>query len=100
MKQMEKGLETHFAANQSDAPSLDPEDGDAAARPAQLVSSGNTFAKVNSVEPNSPAQRAGLRPGDRIEKFGDANWLNHDKLSKVAQIVSQNEAVSDNTSRG
>lgn len=49
------------------------------------------FAKVNSVVPSSPAATADLRPGDKIIKFGHVNWMNHEKLSKVAQVVQQNE---------
>ncbi|KAK0249469.1 putative 26S proteasome regulatory subunit [Friedmanniomyces endolithicus] len=49
------------------------------------------FAKVNSVVPNSPAEEAGLRAGDKITRFGGANWTNHERLSKVAQVVQQNE---------
>lgn len=93
MKRIEKGLEKHFSTSAANAPSIEPQSGQPAAPPAELVSSGSTFAKVNSVEPQSPAQQAGLRPGDKIERFGDADWLNNEKLSKVAQIVSQNEGV-------
>ncbi|KAK1079522.1 putative 26S proteasome regulatory subunit [Friedmanniomyces endolithicus] len=49
------------------------------------------FAKVNTVVPNSPAEEAGLRAGDKITRFGGANWTNHERLSKVAQVVQQNE---------
>jgi len=49
------------------------------------------FAKVNSVVPSSPADAAGLKPGDKITKFGHVNWMNHEKLAKVAQVVQQNE---------
>jgi len=49
------------------------------------------FAKVNTVVPSSPADEAGLRAGDKITKFGHVNWMNHEKLSKVAQVVQQNE---------
>ncbi len=52
------------------------------------------FAKVNSVVPGSPADDAGLKAGDRIRKFGVANWINHEKLSKVAEEVQRNEGVS------
>lgn len=52
------------------------------------------FAKVNSVVPGSPAEAAGLQAGDRILRFGTANWMNHDKLAKVAEVVAQNEGVS------
>lgn len=49
------------------------------------------FAKVNSVVAASPAATAGLKPGDKITKFGNVDWMNHDKLSKVAQTVQQSE---------
>ncbi|KAJ9646439.1 putative 26S proteasome regulatory subunit [Coniosporium tulheliwenetii] len=49
------------------------------------------FAKVNSVVPDSPADTAGLKAGDSILRFGTATWMNHEKLSKVAEVVSQNE---------
>jgi len=42
----------------------------------------------------SPAEDAGLRVGDRVRRFGDVNWINHDKLSKVAETVQRNEGVS------
>ena len=35
-----------------------------------------------------------MRTGDRIQKFGEADWLNNDKLRKVAEIVAQNEGVN------
>ena len=52
------------------------------------------FAKVNSVVAGSPADDAGLRAGDEIFRFGDVDWLNHEKLSKVATTVQANEGVS------
>lgn len=52
------------------------------------------FAKVNSVVAGSPADSAGLKVGDSITKFGWLDWTNHDKLSRVAEAVSQNEGVS------
>lgn len=52
------------------------------------------FAKVNSVVPGSPADEAGLKAGDWIRKFGDVNWLNHEKLNKVAETVQRNQGVS------
>ena len=51
------------------------------------------FAKVNSVTPNSPAETAGMKPGDKVTRFGTANFANHERLSKVAQVVQQNENV-------
>lgn len=52
------------------------------------------FAKVNSVVASSPAATAGLKPGDKITRFGDVDWMNHDKLSKVAQTVQQSEGLA------
>ena len=49
------------------------------------------FAKVNSVVSNSPAEDAGLKPGDEVRRFGTANWTNHERLSQVAQIVQRSE---------
>lgn len=51
------------------------------------------FAKVNSVAPESPAEDAGLKPGDEIRSFGYVNRLNHDGLKKVAECVQGNEGV-------
>lgn len=51
------------------------------------------FAKVNSVTPNSPAERAGLQQGDLIRNFGHVKLANHEGLSKVAECVQANEGV-------
>lgn len=52
------------------------------------------FGKVNSVVPGSPADQAGMRAGDKVLKFGSVNWTNHERLTKVAEVVQQNENVS------
>ncbi|KAK1147574.1 putative 26S proteasome regulatory subunit [Aspergillus melleus] len=52
---------------------------------------GPAFARVNSVVPASPADQAGLKAGDAIRSFGTVNWINHERLTKVAEIVQQNE---------
>jgi 26S proteasome non-ATPase regulatory subunit 9 len=52
------------------------------------------FAIVDEVTPGSPAALSGLQVGDEVARFGAANRLNHDRLKKVAEVVSQNEGVS------
>ena len=97
MSRIEAGLHAHHAATAAQASS--------AALPAaglQPAGSDNSttetlgvpFAKVNSVVFGSPADEAGLRVGDCIRQFGGVNWMNHEKLSRVAETVQRNEGVS------
>lgn len=48
------------------------------------------FAKINSVEHSSPAHEAGLKAEDLIRSFGGANWMNHERLRKVGEVVQRN----------
>jgi hypothetical protein len=101
MSLIEKGLHAHHArmAEQAQSnpqaannapPGLEP-------APAPLEA---PFAKVNSVVSGSPAEEAGLRVGDTITKFGWVNWTNHERLSRVAEAVAQNEGVSADEALG
>ncbi|EAT78468.2 hypothetical protein SNOG_14231 [Parastagonospora nodorum SN15] len=94
MSRIEKGLHEHHARLAEQAQS-DPEGAARAqasfeATPAALEA---PFAKVNSVVADSPAELAGLRVGDTITKFGWVDWTNHERLSRVAEAVSQNEGL-------
>jgi 26S proteasome regulatory subunit N4 len=100
MKKVEVAVEEQFAAGKP----LDSAQSSQASRSAPavdaMVNGGSAssaieppFAKVNSVAENSPAEDAGLRAGDKVTKFGTANWTNHERLGKVAQVVQQNENV-------
>lgn len=94
MLRIEKGLHEHHARLAEQAQN-NPD----AASQAQIPEATPTaleapFAKVNSVVAGSPADTAGLRLGDTITKFGWVDWTNHQRLSRVAEIVSQNEGVS------
>lgn len=53
-----------------------------------------TFARISEVFRGAPAETAGLKAEDRITRFGNINWMNHEKLSKVAETVQRNEGVS------
>ena len=48
------------------------------------------FARLNSVEHGSPAHEAGLKAEDLIRSFGGANWMNHERLRKVGEVVQRN----------
>lgn len=104
MKFLEKGLHEHFANlqraqgtaatgadNTATAPTQRPAVADTSVSDA--ASLGTPFAKVNSVVPGSPADQAGLKASDTIRSFGNVNWMNHERLSKVAETVQQNEGV-------
>ena len=51
------------------------------------------FAKVDAVASASPAEEAGLKAGDLICTFGAVNGRNHEKLSKIAELVGKSEGV-------
>jgi 26S proteasome regulatory subunit N4 len=101
MSQIEKALHEHFAASKDQpSSSVSPNQNSSIGNIASSSSStsrteaGRPFAKVNSIVAGSPADQAGLKAGDDILLFGDVNWLNHEKLSKVAKTVQSHEGVS------
>ena len=98
MSKIELGLHEHHAsyqASQSRPTSRSTQDSEGDITPGGqnegLVDV--PFAKVNSVVAGSPASDAGLRAGDQIRRFGNINWINHEKLSKVAEVVQRNQDV-------
>lgn len=96
MANIEKHLHEHFAnavdATES-APSAEAVGASGILPDSEAQSLDAPFAKVNSVAPNSPAERAGLKAGDEIRNFGYVNRANHDGLKKVAECVQANEGV-------
>jgi 26S proteasome non-ATPase regulatory subunit 9 len=92
MSRIEVGLHAHHARLAEQA--QNPAAASASAPQSTSAALEAPFAKVNSVVPGSPADSAGLKVGDSITKFGWVDWTNHDKLSRVAEAVSQNEGVS------
>ena len=99
MSQIETGLHEHHAASKSRDHTLSQgalHASNASVDRAGTISSSVEvpFAKVNSVVSGSPAEEAGLQAGDAIRRFGDIYWINHERLSKVAETVQKNEGVS------
>jgi 26S proteasome non-ATPase regulatory subunit 9 len=99
MNVIEKTIHEHFAnlaqqpAEAADASSSQSsESRPLAARPAPTLDP--AFATVNSVVPGSPAESAGLKPGDEIRNFGYVNRSNNEGLRRVADCVQGNEGVS------
>lgn len=96
MAKLEVAVHEQFAANktfqEAAAPSLPLRSAGSSGLAAPVIEP--PFAKVNSVVAGSPAEQAGLQTGDKIVKFGWANFTNHERLAKVAQVVQQNEGVS------
>lgn len=107
MKYLEKGIHDHFSnlqRAQGDTSSASNTDGSSRIQSNLIGNSsseaamfGPPFAIVNSVAAASPADQAGLKAGDKIRSFGIINWINHERLSKVAELVQQNEGVSLNS---
>ncbi|RAO66484.1 uncharacterized protein BHQ10_002496 [Talaromyces amestolkiae] len=99
MKHLEKGLHAHFEALQQAQASTIP----TTSTPAQQQNGTHAtqngiietpFARVNSVASGSPADQAGLKAGDIIRSFGTVNWVNHERLTKVGEVVQQNEGTT------
>lgn len=95
MDRIEKGLHEHHAnlqasdAFKNDEATRKPESASTSA-PQSSSAPETPFAKVNSVEPGSPANEAGLKVGDQIRRFGTAIWSNHERLRKVGEEVQRN----------
>ncbi|KAK4086324.1 hypothetical protein PCL_05239 [Purpureocillium lilacinum] len=91
MSNIEKFLHEHFA-NVDDAEPVTAGSSQPPILPDSLPTAAEEpFARVNSVAPGSPAERAGLKAGDEIRVFGYVNKSNHDNLKKVAECVQGNE---------
>ncbi|KAL2814913.1 hypothetical protein BDW59DRAFT_154109 [Aspergillus cavernicola] len=98
MSHIEKGIHTHFAGLQGARDNVTATSVTSTPNRASESNTSTTgmgvltpFAKVNSVVSGSPADQAGLQAGDTIRSFGIVNWVNHGRLSKVAEVVQHNE---------
>lgn len=99
MSRIEEGLHAYHASLKA-SDSLPPSSASQAFMPNRAGNARNPnfieppFARVGGVLTGSPAEDAGLRAGDQITRFGNVNWINHEKLSKVAETVQRSEGVS------
>jgi 26S proteasome non-ATPase regulatory subunit 9 len=93
MTAIEKHLHEHFASLQDtdDVPTSLPSRGAGMLGDSIPDTLDEAFAKVNTVVAGSPADSAGLQPGDEIRNFGYVNKSNHDGLKKVAECVQGNQ---------
>ena len=102
MSRIETGLHEHHASHQASLAANPPTPSIAASSSSSQQQGGATaagdttlvetpFAKVNGVEQGGPADEAGLKAGDWIRRFGDVNWMNHEKLTKVAEVVRRHQ---------
>lgn len=95
MDKIEKALHEHHANIQAEEAKRGSDSTSEQATASQMPTSPppapeRPFAKVNSVEPGSPANEAGLKAGDLIRRFGSAIWSNHERLRKLGEVVQQN----------
>ena len=47
------------------------------------------FARIDIVSPNSPAEEAGLKEGDKIVLFDSVSYSEKDPLKKIAEVVGK-----------
>ncbi|KAF7563512.1 hypothetical protein G7046_g631 [Stylonectria norvegica] len=94
MKVIERFLHDHFAnVDETDTPAggSSANGGPSILPDSDPVPLDDVFATVRTVAPDSPAETAGLRPGDQIRTFGYVNKSNHDNLKRVSECVQGNE---------
>ncbi|MCJ1418549.1 GTP-binding nuclear protein gsp1/Ran [Xylographa parallela] len=98
LSQIEAGLHAYHASASQLTPTSTP--GTSVSQASELSRNTSTaasehtgvpFAKVNSVVTGSPADEAGLKAGDEIIQFGNIDWMNHEKLARVAETVQRNQ---------
>jgi 26S proteasome regulatory subunit N4 len=95
MNKLEVAVQEQFAAMAQNPQNAAPF-ANLTSRPAtgSTAESDVPFAAVDEIASQGPAEAAGLKIGDKIVRFGSVNWLNHDRLRKVGEVVNENEGVS------
>ena len=100
LSKMEQALHEYHAEHRSTLSTASSNRNNPTATPSPSSGSTNAtdttltetpFAKINTVAPGSPAEEAGLKPGDRVRRFGDVNWMNHENLRRVANVVQRHQ---------
>ncbi|KAI9788521.1 MAG: putative 26S proteasome regulatory subunit [Peltula sp. TS41687] len=95
MSRIERALHAYHASLSSREPQTVPttSSSDRDIESSDATATETPFAKINGVVSGSPAEGAGLRVGDRIRRFGNVNWINHENLSRIAETVRRSEGV-------
>ena len=99
MTVIEKHIHEHFAKLAAEGQTEEPttngvhQNGDLPIFPPAVPTLRAPFAKVNRVEPGSPADDAGLKANDEVRNFGYVDIGNHDGLRRVGECVQGNEGV-------
>jgi 26S proteasome non-ATPase regulatory subunit 9 len=102
MDRIEAGLHAHFASldeNSTGESSIPSRPAAGASNPTPNgIHAGSSmpaalvpFSTVDSVAPDSPAEEAGLKAGDRVKKFGPVDYTDSRGLARVAEVVRENE---------
>jgi len=65
-------------------------------RDGSVSTSSEPFCIIDSVEPFSPAEEAGLKENDLITSFGSIDHSNHKNLSALAEVVSGAASAGSN----
>ena len=55
---------------------------------------------ITGVQPGSPADQAGLRPGDLLIQFGDSKLRNLDDLAQVLSTIRADQTIAMKVLRG
>ncbi|CAG9322594.1 unnamed protein product [Blepharisma stoltei] len=93
MKRIEQELENYFQSVQSEIHNGNSSSHDQVPIEIGIPSSAlpHAFAIISEVTEGSPAMQAGLKKEDKIVKFGDIDYRNHNNLQGLVQYIVSHE---------